>query len=324
MTALTKRLRHLQGWVQTQTQISEPQELIEVISSNLDAAEEQLGKTPSASSLTVILAHLDSAQTDLLRLAPTSFLHGALPNLVMQARKALAPDDLRLLRLEQLATVTQSVEYTEDDRQVIVASAVAVNEEDRRNRLRLESFRRIILATTGSLVILATIAGVLGSAYPSLFPVCFTSTVADRVQVACPTATSPLTSSIPDGSFGDVDEVTAQLADPINIVFLEFLGVLGAALSTAIAIKNLRGSGDPYNLSLALVLLKTATGALIALFGIILVNAGLVPGIEVLDTSSEIIAWALVLGYAQQLFTGVIDRRAASVLEEVDAVTRTA
>src|SRR3954447_23398193 len=73
LTALVKRLRHLLGWMQKQTPVSDPQDLINVISSNLEAAEDQLSRRPSASSFAVILAHLDSAQTDLLRLAPASY-----------------------------------------------------------------------------------------------------------------------------------------------------------------------------------------------------------------------------------------------------------
>lgn len=36
-----------------------------------------------------------------------------------------------------------------------------------------------------------------------------------------------------------------------------------------------------------------------------------------LDTSGQIIAWAIVLGYAQQLFTHFVDQQAQTVLNSV-------
>jgi len=42
-----------------------------------------------------------------------------------------------------------------------------------------------------------------------------------------------------------------------------------------------------------------------------------VPGLSALDTSAQILAWALVFGYAQQLFTRLVDQQAHSVLNTV-------
>jgi hypothetical protein len=42
-----------------------------------------------------------------------------------------------------------------------------------------------------------------------------------------------------------------------------------------------------------------------------------VPGLSALDTSAQILAWALVFGYAQQLFTRFVDQQAHSVLDNV-------
>jgi hypothetical protein len=317
LTALVDRLHHILQWVDSQTTVANHSTLVGAIESNLEAARGQLGRRQSGSRLAVVLAHLDAAQTDLLRLAPPSYVLGALPSLVVAARKVFSPEDPRLVRLENLAKSARSDDLTEDDRQSIVASASAVNEEERRNRLRLENFRSVVLATTIVLVILAVAAGWLGLLRPEIFPVCFYNDSSGSLQVACPTEYSDV--------FGDEvspispEQIRELTTSPVDVVFLEFVGILGAALSSAIAIKNLRGSADPYSISMALTLLKLATGALIAVFGIVLIRAGLVPGVDSLDTSPEIIAWALVLGYAQQLFTGVIDRRAESVLRQSGA-----
>ena len=41
------------------------------------------------------------------------------------------------------------------------------------------------------------------------------------------------------------------------------------------------------------------------------------PGLSALDTSAQILAWALVFGYAQQLFTRLVDRQGQTVLDSV-------
>ena len=42
-----------------------------------------------------------------------------------------------------------------------------------------------------------------------------------------------------------------------------------------------------------------------------------VPGLTALDTSAQILAWALVFGYAQQLFTRFVDQQGQTVLNNV-------
>jgi hypothetical protein len=42
-----------------------------------------------------------------------------------------------------------------------------------------------------------------------------------------------------------------------------------------------------------------------------------VPGLSAPDTSAQILAWALVSGYAQQLFTRLVDQQAHTVLQTV-------
>jgi hypothetical protein len=68
---------------------------------------------------------------------------------------------------------------------------------------------------------------------------------------------------------------------------------------------------------LALALLKVPTGALTAVTGILLLGGGFVPGFSELDTQRQILAYALIFGYAQQLATRYLDNRATSLLAEV-------
>jgi hypothetical protein len=67
--------------------------------------------------------------------------------------------------------------------------------------------------------------------------------------------------------------------------------------------------------------LKLPTGALTAVLGLLLMRGGFIPGLSALDSSAQIIAWAIVFGYAQQLLTRFVDQQANTVLENVGTPT---
>ena len=73
---------------------------------------------------------------------------------------------------------------------------------------------------------------------------------------------------------------------------------------------EIRGAPTPYNLANALALLKVPCGALTAVGALLLIGGRAIPGLTALDSQEQILAYALVFGYAQQLLTGLIDRRA--------------
>ena len=66
-----------------------------------------------------------------------------------------------------------------------------------------------------------------------------------------------------------------------------------------------------------MAVLKLPTGALTAVLGLLLMRGGFVPGLSALDTPAQILAWAVLFGSAQQLFTRFVDARAHTVLDEV-------
>ncbi len=68
--------------------------------------------------------------------------------------------------------------------------------------------------------------------------------------------------------------------------------------------------------------LKLPTGAITALLGLLLVRGQFVPGLTALDTSAQILAWALIFGYAQQLFTRLVDQQGQTVLDSVRGADR--
>ncbi len=98
-----------------------------------------------------------------------------------------------------------------------------------------------------------------------------------------------------------------------DIVLVTFLGMVGASLAAAVTVRGLQVSSSPYDVPLALSLLKLPLGALTAFIGLVAIRGGLVPGLSALDSPAQILAYSVLLGYAQQLVTTFLDRRASNL-----------
>ena len=79
----------------------------------------------------------------------------------------------------------------------------------------------------------------------------------------------------------------------------------------------MRGTSTPYDVPASLAFLKVPTGALTAIAALIAIRGDFVPGLSSLDSQEQILAYALVFGYAQQLLTGLVDRQGQSILASV-------
>src|SRR4030095_6512464 len=102
-----------------------------------------------------------------------------------------------------------------------------------------------------------------------------------------------------------------------DLIVVELVGLTAAAIATAAAIRGIKGSSERYGLPVALAAPTLPTRATHAFLGLLLMRGQFVPGLSALDTSAQILAWALVFGYAQQLFTRLVDQQGQNVLETV-------
>ena len=68
---------------------------------------------------------------------------------------------------------------------------------------------------------------------------------------------------------------------------------------------------------MALAVLKVPSGALIAVIGMLMLAGGFVPGPSNLDSQRQILAYALVFGYAQQLITRLADAQAQAIMNRL-------
>jgi len=256
-------------------------------------------------------SNLDAAEADLLRLAPPDYLEGQLPGLLAHVRAHLPVDDPRRSEMEQLCDPDRTVQLAESERNAVIAAARAASSAARREILQIRSFRNILY--TSALLLALTVGGlvVLGSSKPELLPLCFKPS---NFPV-CPTGVGDV---IPrNASAHEVDVAVRDAASRWDIPLVAMTGVIAAAIAAAVAVRKLHGTTTPYALPVALAVLKLPTGALTAVLGLLLMRGGFVPGLSALDNPAQIMAWAILFGYAQQLFTRLVDDRAHDVLSQV-------
>ena len=223
--------------------------------------------------------------------------------------------------LGTLGCCQKPLALAQTDRDALNTAFHAANCEARKKQTRVRSFRNMLFGAAAVLSIAALGLSIVGFVDPRLLPVCYTPSG----QVVCATDMAAIDS---DGSAtgqpaadestsqqADQDDMARELANRPDILLISVVGLIAAAVAAAAALRGLKGTSNPYGVPFALAVLKLPTGALTAVLGLLLMRGQFVPGLSALDSPAQIIAWAIVFGYAQQLFTRFVDQRAQSVLD---------
>jgi hypothetical protein len=299
----------------------------------------------SGSLLERAMSNLDAAEAQLLNFASVEFVLGQIPGLLGHVQRHLVRTDPRRLEFERIAqrlgvkdsdhpllqTATEE-DYSAQKRKVeqergkIVTAMRAASSAALREQVRVKSFRNVLVITTILMALLAVGVALVGYLRPTMIPLCFAPEASGQAVVVCPTGQSapfpstPLVGADIQGSSTpttDIDDAVKTTVTPLDLLVVELVGLTAAAVSAAAAIRTIRGSSERYGLPVALAALKLPTGAITAFLGLLLMRGNFVPGLSALDTSAQILAWALVFGYAQQLFTRLVDRQGQTVLDSV-------
>lgn len=188
----------------------------------------------------------------------------------------------------------------------IVVAVRAAYSALEREYVRVRSFRNIVFGVTACLAIVAAAIALTTAVHPTVLPICFTS----ESKVVCATGEAPFAG-------GDLDDATKNVVSRWDYIVLDVVGLVAAAVAAAAALRQINGTSTPFAVPVALAVLKLPTGALTAVLGLLLMRGQFVPGLSNLDTSAQIVAWAVVFGYAQQLFTRLVDERGQAVLQAV-------
>jgi hypothetical protein len=339
-----EELQSLHAWVATNPESKQSEVLAKAIRLHLAAARDAARykrpwfRTPANGALIErAMSSLDAAEATLLNIAPPSYVLGQMPSLLNHVQRHLLPRDPRRQEFEHIARQFgvpdqrrgpgQNGEQAreapkplpEEERGRIVTAVRGASSAALREQLRVRSFRNVLVATSLLMTLLAVGIAFLGLISPTTVPLCFEPERSGQTVVVCPTAQSAL---LPTGDEAgpaapDVDDAVKQTAGPWDLLTVELVGLTAAAVAAATAIRGIRGSSEPHNLPVALAALKLPTGAVTAFLGLLLMRGQFVPGLSALDTSAQILAWALVFGFAQQLFTRLVDQQAHSVLDGV-------
>jgi hypothetical protein len=177
---------------------------------------------------------------------------------------------------------------------------------------RARSFRNVLI--TATVVLAGLIVGVclIGVAAPRAIPLCFE-----------PSSGSAANSPTPEPGFVCPSSTGPSNPNKIDVTIVAVMGLLGGALSAAFTIQKLRGTSTPYGIPVALSIHKLPAGALTAIVGLILVHGEFIPGLSALDSQGQILAYAILLGFAQHLATRFLDQKAEDVLNSVPSKSST-
>ncbi|RST06427.1 hypothetical protein E2C00_01675 [Streptomyces sp. WAC05374] len=266
-----------------------------------------------AAHLAVAQTRFDVAHNLMLRIASLDEVTAMMPGLVAYIREHLPVSDERRVQVEEIALAIRSGSALHEVQREVVVDAVAVARHSHlRENLRVRSFTYVVYGMSVALSVIVVVLGVLGAMAPETVPLCFRP---EKIGVVCPTE-----SDMSEGSRdpdGDIDDLYATVASSWDYPVVLFIGIVAAAVAAATSLRRIKGTSTPYNVPVALALLKLPTGALTAVLGLLLMRGEFVPGLQALDSSAQIVAWAVIFGYSQQLFTKLVDNQAQSVLNSV-------
>lgn len=307
-------LRTIARWARRNTELghAEADEMLEDIAGHLETADKTAGGKASfwrglnGSDVERTLAHVEAAEVGILRLAPSCYVSGEMPTLRASVREHLPRTDAAHAELEKL---DKAAKLTPQDQIRVVSIVDRANVKGREEITRVRSFRNLLLAATVLLLVAAVAVAIFGALAPDRLSMCFNP----ESRVVCPTGEA----RAPSAQGAIIDPVFDTTASPWDLLVVEIVGLLAAAVAAALTVSGIRGTSTPYSLPVAQAVVKLPLGAITAVLGLLLMRGEFVPGLTALDTPAQIVAWAAVFGYAQQLFTRLVDRQAQSVLDEV-------
>ncbi|MFI6039418.1 hypothetical protein ACIBBD_35915 [Streptomyces sp. NPDC051315] len=244
-----------------------------------------------------VFSNLHKAEVDVLRLTPSDCLTWQGPVVLAAVRQHLGLQDPRREVFERQLTGTEGKLLVEFREAAVVAMQAAHGAEEI-ERAKVRSFRNCVLLAVIGMFVIALALAVWGAISPSTLAMCFDD---PRTGPACPVGSEPKRE---------------------DVAIVEMVGLAGAALVGTLALRHIQGTTLPYSVPGTLLLLKLPAGAVCAVVGLLLIRGNIVPGLSDLDNTGQIIAWAVLLGVSQEIFTRMVDQRGQAVLENVRTASK--
>jgi hypothetical protein len=222
---------------------------------------------------------IHAAEVALIPLSASGKVKARISNILTDAAQVVGPGDQEFTILTDFKD--KSGVLTEDDKESIAQTVRTIYAGLTNEYIRVRSFRNILLSATLVLTLMAIGFGILGAVRPEI-------SMWTTAQGTSPTR--------------------------LDLWLVEILGVIGASLVGSVAIRRMQGSSTPYRIPMASLLLKLPTGALTAAAGLMLIRAASNGSIIAPPSTTQLVAYALIFGAAQQTITSLIDTQAQKVL----------
>jgi hypothetical protein len=254
---------------------------------------------------------LHAARVFLLDLVTDEDIDALVPGVLARVQSCLPATDPQRIELEKLPRADKNTKRAKLIR--ALERGYAASDEA---HAQVRRFRNVLLCTAALIALFTLLLVCAVTLFPKAVPLCFQPDITTAQAAARglpPTASSRLVCPSSEQLLGG----TPLHPTGLDVWIVAGLGLLGGGVASAVSVRNMVRSAAPYDVPLALALLKVPTGALTAVTGILLLGGGFVPGFSELDTQRQILAYALIFGYAQQLATRYLDNRATSLLAEV-------
>ncbi|MFF0204584.1 hypothetical protein [Streptomyces sp. NPDC005017] len=244
-----------------------------------------------------VYSNLHKAEIEILRLTPDDDLRWQGPAVLAEVKHHLGIQDPRRQALER-ELMSSDGKLLPDFREAAVTALQAANGAEEIERAKVRSFRNCVLLAIAGMLIIAAALAIWGIISPSTLALCFDD---PKTNPACPVGTEP---------------------QSVDVAIVEVVGLAGAALIGTLALRRIQGTTLPYSIPGTLLLLKLPAGAVCAVVGLLLIRGNVIPGLSDLDNTGQIIAWAVLLGISQEVFTRMIDQRAQAVLDNVRTASK--
>ncbi|QYX83301.1 hypothetical protein K1J60_31300 [Streptomyces akebiae] len=258
-----------------------------------------------AAALERTWANVRAADVMLLSLCSDQDLVGRSADVLSHVEQHLRPNDPLRVKVAAAAGRVEAAERLPGDRELLVSGLSASYEALDGEFSRVRSLSIILRIATFFVLLGAGGLAVWGWYCPDSLNMCFLPE--GRDFAACPS--------------GEVRKKPgnqpSDYAEDVDVLVVEAAGLAGAALTVIASLRRIQGTSSPYMLPLAAALLKFPTGALTAFIGVLLIRGAFVPGLSDLDSSPQIVAWAVIFGAAQHLVTRFVDARARETLSDV-------
>ena len=271
---------------------------------------------------------LHAARVFLVQLVSEEAVDALVPGVVARVQSCLPATDPQRIEIEKLPGMTTN----RAARRAVLIHALEVGYEVHDEaHTRVRRFRNVILSAAVLISLITSLFVTLVAFNPTAVPLCFRPDIT-TAQAATLTSANGQPATDQRGNSRLVcpsaeqalEERQPQAPTSRDIWIVAALGLLGGGLASAVAVRKMVSTTTPYDVPLALALLKVPSGALTAIAGILLLGGGFVPGLSELDSQRQILAYALLFGYGQQVATRYLDERASTLLSAVPSkATRT-